>query len=382
MENAFIKRRTLTLSTRLLHKRHSASPQNCGRPGGGQDVSIDAPGSPSSIVCPLDDVECTPPNKKSLSLDDSVDFSPCMDISLSPNCLFSQTLATQSPEVGWRWNRNSNNNASANVNPKKINTTTDSGFDSAELAAGKLKDRRRQLTMKGCEDRRTQQDNEMWRAKQIRARDLLKERCDKLHRQLDQVAVSETPKPAAAMAAPPVAARTRSASKRPAPEPEPAADPAFADFLNDSETDMFLLEASQQLESKMETQVTGLTATTTTPTSHHKTKRPSFYMKFLEDESESEDWLSALEEAVDQATNPKKPRTSLQRYKSMPTTGDSSAANSCGDGNDGNGTAAAASSSSGLSSLAETPRIKRHASSHALSPATSHARGKLFGSRK
>ncbi|XP_034127614.1 uncharacterized protein LOC117583426 isoform X1 [Drosophila guanche] len=384
MENAFIKRRTLTLSTRLLHKRHSASPQNCGRPGGGHDVSTDAPASPSSIVCPLDDGECTPPNKKSLSLDDSVDFSPRMDISLSPNCLFSQTLATESPEVGWRWNRYSNSNANANVNPKKINTTTDSGFDSSELAAGKLKDGRRQLT-KGCEDRRNQQDNEMWRAKQIRARELLKERCDKLHRQLDQVTVSETPKPA--MAAPPVAARTRSASKRPATEPEPAADPAFADFLNDSETDMFLLEASQQLESKMETQVTGSTATTTTtPTSHHKTKRPSFYMKFLEDESESEDWLSALEEAVDQATNPKKPRTSLQRYKSMPTTGDSSAANSCGDGNDGKGTAAGASSSSGLSSLAETPRIKRHASSHALSPATSHAfpaaRGKLFGSRK
>ncbi|EDW24958.1 GL24433 [Drosophila persimilis] len=370
MENAFIKRRSLTLSTRLLHKRHSASPQNCGRPGSGHDVTMDAPGSPSSIVDTLDDVEGTPPNKKSLSLDDSVDFSPRMDISLSPNCLFSQTLATESPEVGWRWNRNSN----ASVNPNKVNTTTDSGFDSAELTAGKLKDRRRQLTMKG-EDRRNQQDSDLWRAKQIRARELLKERCDKLHRQLDQVAVSETPRPAAAMA-PSVAARTRSASKRPPPAP----DPAFEDFLNDSETDMFLLEASQQLESKMETHETRSTATTTTPTSHHKTKRPSFYMKFLEDESESEDWLTALEEAVDQATMPKKPRTSLQRYKSMPATGDTSAVKNGARAS--NGSAAGASTSSGLSSLTETPRIKRHASSHALSPATSHARGKLFGSRK
>ncbi|XP_022212552.1 uncharacterized protein LOC111067640 isoform X2 [Drosophila obscura] len=386
MENGFIKRRSLTLSARLLHKRHSASPQNCGRPVGGNDATTDAPGSPSSIVGPVDDVECTPPNKKSLSLDDSVDFSPRMDISLSPNCLFSQTLATESPEVGWRWNRNSNSNASVNLNPNKINTTTDSGFDSAELAAGKLKDRRRQLTMKGCEDRRNQQDNDLWRAKQIRARELLKERCDKLHRQLDQVAVSETPKPVPAMV-PPVAARTRSASKRPTPEPAaPVADPAFADFLNDSETDMFLLEASQQLESKMVTQGTGSTATaattTTTPTSHHKTKRPSFYMKFLEDESESEDWLTALEEAVDQATMPKKPRTSLQRYKSMPTTGDISVGNGSCDNGSSKGSAAGASTSSALSSMAETPRIKRHASSHALSPATSHARGKLFGSRK
>ncbi|EDV43590.1 uncharacterized protein Dana_GF18569 [Drosophila ananassae] len=379
MENAFIKRRSVTLSTRLLQKRHSASPQSCGRPGPGQDVTLsaEAPGSPSSIVTISDDGESTPPHKRAPSLDDSVDFSPRLDVSLSPNYLFSQTLATESPEVGWRWNRSS---------------TTDSGFDSAEITAvsQNTRDRRRQIAFKGCEDRRSQLDNEQWRAQQMRAREMLKERCDKLHRQLDQVAVSEKPIPGTKVV-PPVAARTRSASKKTEPKPlapPPVAADPMADFLNDSETDMFLLEASQQLESKIDTQNAceskPKVSAITTPTSHHKTKRPSFYMKFLEDESESEDWLSALEEAVEQATMPKKPRTSLQRYKSMPTTGDtSSGISTITSVTSGRGcsTNTSASNASGTA-LVNTPRIKRHASSHTLSPATSHARGKLFGSRK
>ncbi|XP_017092891.2 uncharacterized protein [Drosophila bipectinata] len=382
MENVFIKRRSLTLSTRLLQKRHSASPQSCGRHGTGQDVTLSAepPGSPSSIVTLSDDGESTPPHKRAPSLDDSVDFSPRLDVSLSPNYLFSQTLATESPEVGWRWNRSSN-------------ATTDSGFDSAEItsASQTTRDRRRQITFKGCEDRRTQLDNEQWRAQQMRAREMLKERCDKLHRQLDQVAVSEKPVPGPTVHH--VAARTRSASKKVEPKPialapPPVAADPMADFLNDSETDMFLLEASQQLESKIDTQKVGepepKVSAITTPTSHHKTKRPSFYMKFLEDESESEDWLSALEEAVQQATMPKKPRTSLQRYKSMPTTGDTSSGVSTitsVTAGRGSSTSTSASNASGTA-MANTSRIKRHASSHALSPATSHARGKLFGSRK
>ncbi|XP_016951522.1 uncharacterized protein LOC108025511 [Drosophila biarmipes] len=418
--NAFIKRRSLTLSTRLLQKRHSASPQSCGRPGSGHDVSValGSPGSPntSAIGGFSSDVESTPPHKHRPSLDDSVDFSPRLDVSLSPNCLFSQTLATDSPEVGWRWNRSSSN------------ATTDSGFDSAEMGSLSQRERRRQIAFKGVEDRRSQLDNEQWRAQQMRANVLLKERCARLNSQLDQIAVSEplqTPK-----LPPPVAARTRSACKKASQEPvlpPPAAADPMADFLNDSETDLFLLEASQQLESKTESRKPAKSSTTptshhnakrssflndseadiflleasqqleskiepqkppkpsTTPTSHHNAKRPSFYMKFLEDESEGdEDWLSALEEAVQQATMPKKPRTSLQRYKSMPTTGGSASGVStltnvmAGKGSN----ACTSSSSSSGSDLKNTPRIKRHASSHALSPATSHARGKLFGSRK
>ncbi|KAH8381815.1 hypothetical protein KR009_000443 [Drosophila setifemur] len=456
MENAFIKRRSLTLSTRLLQKRHSASPQSCGRPGSGHDVSVSsegqAPGSPSSIATILDDGEGTPPHKRATSLDDSVDFSPGLDLSQSPNYLCSQTFGTQSPEVGWRWNRSSN-------------VTTDSGFHSAEINLENQsdRDRRRQgLNFKGCEDRRIQLDNKQWRAQQMRVRELLKERCNKLHRQLDQVIVSEKSEKPTAKVASPVRTRMRSATKKTQPEPAPPAAPPtkpdpMADFLNDSESDLFLLEASQQLESKMDKQdspkptVTAITTPTrhhtakrlsflndsesdlflleasqqleskmekqdppkptvtaiTTPTSHHKTKRPSFYMKFLEDESESEDWLTALEEAVQQATNPKKPRSALQRYKSMPTTGNSASGVStltnvtAGRGSS-TSTSASSASGSALATL-DAPRIKRHASSHALSPATSHgkfrqtieflercetiilfpaARGKLFGSRK
>uniref|UniRef100_A0A6P4EH03 Uncharacterized protein LOC108043309 n=1 Tax=Drosophila rhopaloa TaxID=1041015 RepID=A0A6P4EH03_DRORH len=379
MESAFIKRRSLTLSTRLLQKRHSASPQSCGHPGSGHDVSVssETPGSPnaSCMVVTTSDVECTPPHKHKPSLDDSVDFSPRLDISLSPNCLFSQTLATESPEVGWRWNRSSN-------------ATTDSGFDSAEIGSLSQRERRRQIAFKGCEDRRSQLDNEQWRAQQMRANVLLKERCARLNSQMDQVAVSEAVVPIQApRIPPPLSARTRSACKLISTEtvlpPTAAADP-MADFLNDSETDLFLLEASQQLESDIKPQDAPKPSLSTTPTSHHKTKRPSFYMKFLEDESESEDWLTALEEAVQQATMPKKPRTSLQRYNSMPTTGDSSSGVSTLTNvmaGKGPATYTSASSSSG-SELKDTPRIKRHASSHALSPATSHARGKLFGSRK
>ncbi|KAH8363249.1 hypothetical protein KR084_007509 [Drosophila pseudotakahashii] len=376
MDNsAFIKRRSLTLSTRLLQKRHSASPQSCGRPGSGHDVSasLETPGSPnaSTIGVITSDVESTPPHKHKPSLDDSVDFSPRLDVSLSPNCLFSQTLATESPEVGWRWNRSSSN------------ATTDSGFDSAEIGSLSQRERRRQIAFKGVEDRRSQLDNEQWRAQQMRANVLLKERCARLNSQLDQIAVSEPVNPQQTpRIPPPVAARTRSACKKAEPAPEPVlpavADP-MADFLNDSETDLFLLEASQQLESKVEHQEAPKPSTSTTPTSHHhNAKRPSFYMKFLEDESEGdEDWLSALEEAVQQATMPKKPRTSLQRYKSMPTTGGSSSGvstltNVVGSGRDSS-TCTSSSTASG-SGLKNTPRIKRHASSHALSPATSHGK--------
>ncbi|KAH8295379.1 hypothetical protein KR018_010431, partial [Drosophila ironensis] len=374
MENAFIKRRSLTLSTRLLQKRHSASPKSCGRSGGsGQDAGVgpaEAPASPSSVVAISDDGDSTPPHKRAPSLDDSVDFSPRLDVSLSPNYLFSQTLATESPEVGWRWNRNSSSTSSA----------ADSGFDSAEIKQQQqqqsLRDRRRQIAFKGCEDRRSQLDNEQWRAQQMKARELLKERCDKLHRQLHQVAVSETPGQAP-KAATSVSARTRSASKKPIPmraDPETiafeAADP-LDDFLNDSEMDFLMVEASQQLESKEAAKPT--VAAATTPTSCHKSKRPSFYMKFLEDESENEDFLSALEEVENQAGVPKKPRTSLQRYKSMPNTtgGPSSGVCTLTDvsAGRGGGRGCTSTSSPGTS---DTPRIKRHSSSHALSPATSH----------
>ncbi|XP_017845916.1 uncharacterized protein LOC108602338 isoform X2 [Drosophila busckii] len=344
MENspALNKRRSLTLSSRLLQKRHSASPQSCSR-AGTDAKDADAPGSPLMRLNTASNLDYTPPGKKSSYLDDSVDFSPRN--SLSPSCLFSQTLVNGSPEVSWRWNRENKKRGD------KVNTTTDSGFDSGEFGAQK---KERHQRVQADELRRKQFDNRQWRAQQMRDHELLKERCDKLHRQLDEQADTQ-------------------------PASTAKADAALADFLNDSDTDCFLVEASQQLESKIAHKPSVKAApVVTTPTSHHKAqtdKRSSFYMKFLEDESESEDWLAALDEVMVEATQPKKPRMSLQRYKSMPTANDAQVSSEVINNN--------TKQSSTASTAAETPRIKRHASSHALSPAAAtSARGKLFGRRK
>ncbi|KAH8417667.1 hypothetical protein KR222_003944 [Zaprionus bogoriensis] len=355
MENAPIinKRRSLTLGNRLLHKRHSASPQSRACASASASAAqepgcdVDACGSRASAV----NVECTPPSKKMHSLDDSLDFSPHNN-RLSPSFLFSQSLVTGSPEVGWRWNSESTTRGD------RVNTTSDSGFDSEEFGLGafKQRDRRKQVRVEAAnEQRRKQLDNKQRRAQQLRDHELLKERCDKLHRQLDQHSGALVESPEAPL---------------PAAEPPHAADAALADFLNDSDTDCFLLEATQQLESQSQLAGGHKSPVVTTPTSHSKCskeKRASFYMKFLEDESESEDWLVALDEAMLQATQPKKPRISLQRYKSMPS-------NTAADTGVSNVAVTTSSSGSAVCSVvagkAETPRIKRHASSHALSPAS------------
>lgn len=335
----------------------AASPQSRACASATQEVGRDAADNSlceSPTAKRVENVESTPPSKKMHSLDDSLDFSPH---NLSPSFLLSQTLVTGSPEVGWRWNSESNGRRG-----DRVNTTSDSGFDSEEFGPGafKQRDRRKQVRLDAAnEHRRKQLDNKNRRAQQIRDHELLKERCNKLHKQLDQHS-RELEDPFV----PPI--------ELPAGAPAVGSDAALADFLNDSDTDCFLLEASQQLES----QVPPKQPVVTTPTSHsttHKEKRSSFYMKFLEDESETEDWFVALDEAMLEATQPKKLRTSLQRYKSMPskTVADASVSN-----------AVVTTSSSGnttctvVNGKSDTPRhIKRHASSHALSPAISN--GKL-----
>ncbi|XP_030370845.1 uncharacterized protein LOC115621361 [Scaptodrosophila lebanonensis] len=400
------RRLSTTLSNRLHQKRHSSSPQS----HRGASVA-DSPAPPVSPTAELNNcannVECTPPNKKTLSMDDSVDFSPRLDISLSPSCMFSQTLATESPEVGWRWNRNSN---SANRRNNRVNTTADSGFNSAETAERNFRERCKQKTENdnGYVARRNQQDNEQWRAQQIRARELLKERCNKLHKQLEQVASSSKLSVSAnAIIAAPITAsasapmpNTSTAGKRsaiaaklsmPSSISPPAAtlchDSALNDFLNDSDTDCLLLEATQQVETKFElSQQIQKPTIRTTPTSHKKEQRPSFYMKFLEDEVETEDWLAGLDEAVLLATQAKKPRTSLQRYKSMPSTdtpGETKTSivnNAMAKGTRSCNTGA--NSTTNTFNQVHSPRMRRHASSNVLSPVTSHVRSRLLGSRK
>lgn len=330
----------------------AASPQSRACATAAQDADASLCESPT--VRRPENVECTPPSKKMNSLDDSLDFSPH---NLSPSFLLSQTLVTGSPEVGWRWNSESNGRGD------RVNTTSDSGFDSEEFGPGafKQRDRRKQVRVDAAnEHRRKQLDNKQRRAQQIRDHELLKERCNKLHKQLDQhCAALEDP----------FEEPVQLPAEIPTPVEPPAlgSDPALADFLNDSDTDCFLLEASQQLESAKEPPAKA--PVVTTPKTH-KDKRASFYMKFLEDESESEDWFVALDEAMLEATQPKKQRTSLQRYKSMPskTVADASVSNVTTSSSSGS-----AVSCSVVQGKSDTPRnaIKRHASSHALSPAAS-----------
>ncbi|XP_034116262.1 uncharacterized protein LOC117575917 [Drosophila albomicans] len=389
------KRRSLTLSSRLLQKRHSASPQNRVRASATQDVTkdlardvTDTPRSPNTLDI-AENVECTPPHKKLHSLDDSLDFSPHA-ANLSPSCLFSQTLVTGSPEVSWRWNCDGRGD--------KVNTTSDSGFDSEEFGPNAPARRKQVRVDAALEYRRKQLDNKQRQAQQLRDQELLQQRYDKLHKHLEQQQFEE------ASPSPPIPVETASVTV--------ADDPALADFLNDSDTDCFLLEATQQLESNLAPKQAATTPTrhndsdyflleatqqlesklatkqaATTPTSHHrkspsKEKRASFYMKFLEDESESEDWFSALDEVMLEATQPKKPRISLQRYKSMPNNTAATNGGNANSSSNENGTNNKCPSSSLPPGKVETPGIKRHASSHALSPATSCVRGNLFGRRK
>ncbi|KAH8311560.1 hypothetical protein KR044_006908 [Drosophila immigrans] len=381
------KRRSLTLSSRLLQKRHSASPQNRVRASATQDVERDVASEAADFT--LENVDSTPPHKKQYSLDDSLDFSP--HANLSPSCLFSQTLVTGSPEVSWRWNSDGKGRGD------KVNTTSDSGFDSEEFGAPAA--RRKQKVDAAFEYRRKQLDNKQRRAQQMRDHELLRERCDKLHRHLEQQFACDattqpvTPSPPQPATPSPPQPVTPSPPQSPPSNQNPVAaatDAALEDFLNDSDTDCFLLEATQQLESNLVPKQPAAKQATT-PTSHHrkspkenhhrkspKEKRASFYMKFLEDESESEDWFSALDEVMLEASQAKKPRTSLLRYKSMPNNTTTSTTSVVTNGSTVSSSLAAntkcsssTASSSAVNGKLATPGIKRHASSHALSPATS-----------
>ncbi|XP_037946904.1 uncharacterized protein LOC119678896 [Teleopsis dalmanni] len=112
------------------------------------------------------------------------------------------------------------------------------------------------------------------------------------------------------------------------------ANSTLNDFFNDSDSDGFLLEATQQIESKIHLPVTGTDsvvgcvisnctelrdlASEANKTSTSIEKRSSLYEKFLEDDS-PDDWFTSLDDVIEQAIQAKKPRNSLQRYKSMPT---------------------------------------------------------------
>ncbi|XP_023290993.2 uncharacterized protein LOC111674580 [Lucilia cuprina] len=441
------RKASLSLSTRLNHKRHSASPQNRLKTSTSNSAintrelnnnHETLQRSPSVIsICSDGGIECTPPHKKMImNLDDSLDYSPkVFDSSFSPTCLLSQTLAIDSPEVGWKWSRHATNGGSRGGSKCGIDDNStrtpdsayaaDSSFASAGSSStevGNVRSRADSYQQRIAYDARREQ--ELRRVEKTRAEEKLKQRCAKLQEQLKSAGTQSS--------------KTKSQNKdnvkhssnssslldvemKSLPKSEPAVKihtpekikkpELLNDFFNDSDSDCFLLEATQEIESKMEAKTqpayinfanktpksssssecnsiphaNSAPAATTTPppiadlsssNSTNKEKRSSFYMKFLEDDC-PDDWFVSLDEVVLQATQTKKPRTSLQRYKSMPaeTATNSNVSSNKKDSNDNcivdskPNTSKRIPSEDAASSLSNLSKMKRHSSTHTLSPA-------------
>ncbi|XP_037809645.1 uncharacterized protein LOC119602286 [Lucilia sericata] len=442
------RKASLSLSTRLNHKRHSASPQNrlkTSTSNGAintRELNTNRETlqrSPSVIsICSDGGIECTPPHKKMImNLDDSLDYSPkVFDSSFSPTCLLSQTLAIDSPEVGWKWSRHTANGGSRVCGIDDNSTRTpdsayaaDSSFASAGSSStevGNVRTRGDSYQQRIAYDARREQ--ELRRVEKTRAEEKLKQRCAKLQEQLKSAGTQSSKTKSqnnkdniknSSNSSSLLDVEMKSLSKSDAAvkihTPEKIKKPELLnDFFNDSDSDCFLLEATQEIESKMEAKTqpaytnfanntpksstssectsiphaNSAPAATTTPpppppnvdlsssNSTNKEKRSSFYMKFLEDDC-PDDWFVSLDEVVLQATQTKKPRTSLQRYKSMPAE-TATKSNVSLNKKDSNGNCLvdskpnsskriqsedAATSSSNLS------KMKRHSSTHTLSPA-------------
>ncbi|KAM7360996.1 uncharacterized protein ACRADG_009131 [Cochliomyia hominivorax] len=484
------RKASLSLSTRLNHKRHNASPQNRLKPSTSNgaintrevNINCETPQrSPSVIsICSDGGIECTPPHKKMImNLDDSFDYSPkVFDSSFSPTCLLSQTLAIDSPEVGWKWSRHSNGEVGIGGRRSGIeeNSTrtpdsayaADSSFASASSSSTEFIGNPRlrgdtfqqRITYDGRrEDQRKMMEQELRRVEKTRAEEKLKERCAKLQEQLKSAGTQNSKMKCqnlkqkqnnlssiSSLNAVDVKSNTTTSNinsklkiksnsssdvemktlstaltssdakvvkfQRSEKEENPE---LLNDFFNDSDSDCFLLQATQEIESKMEAKTqpvfanfasttpksstssecisiphaSSAPAATTTPppfpnksftpiadsNSDNKEKRSSFYMKFLEDDC-TDDWFVSLDESVLQATQTKKPRTSLQRYKSMPaeTAANSNAILSKKDSNDNclivNPTNSEKCMENAVASSSSTmSKMKRHSSTHTLSPA-------------
>ncbi|XP_065371155.1 uncharacterized protein LOC135963293 [Calliphora vicina] len=457
------RKASLSLSTRLNHKRHSASPQNRLKTStsnsgiNSRDFNTNCETlqrSPSVIsICSDGGIECTPPHKKMMmNLDDSLDYSPkVFDSSFSPTCLLSQTLAIDSPEVGWKWSRHTSNGAGGPRCAMEDNSTrtpdsayaADSSFASAGSSSTEVGnfrtrgDYQQRIIYDGRrEDQRKLFEHELRRVEKSRAEEKLKQRCAKLQEQLKSAGTlsskiksqnnkdnSKTTYNCSSVNyidmknQSNTSTSTEIAVKINTPEQNNKPE-LLNDFFNDSDSDCFLLEATQEIESKMKakTQPTFINFANTTPKSStssectsiphansapaatttpppnnavesntdlsscsnstNKEKRSSFYMKFLEDDC-PDDWFVSLDEVVLQATQTKKPRTSLQRYKSMPAETATKANVSLNkkDSNDNcimntktNSSKWTTSEDAAASSLTIS-KMKRHSSTHTLSPA-------------
>ncbi|XP_067625373.1 uncharacterized protein [Eurosta solidaginis] len=391
-------------------------------------------------------VVCTPPHKK-FSLDDSVEYSPrfCDSIN-SPSNLLSQTLTSNSPEVSWKWGRHS---VDEQIGSFAITPDSASGAENNVTSAGSSKsDVRNSLGRmrveshtqrfayeKQKEEHRRKLEIEMRRAEKLRADELLKQRCAKLEEQLRETQKRRKQSMESNNQSPSKCQKeTNNNNSKNSADSHRAAvvdfakiedifsngNDTFDDFFNDSAADDILLEATQQVESKIEELaqkapndvVIAKTNSAKMYSNNEKKaceraeiqkrvsnseqheKRSSLYMKFLEDDS-PDDWFLSLDDVILQATQQsKKPRNSFQRHNSMPT--NKEAALATGRASPTHTTTAMTSKMAGTTSRGITPstittqtvsahKIKRHASSHAFnssSGAISTSRDRQVYSRK
>ncbi|XP_073815428.1 uncharacterized protein [Musca autumnalis] len=283
------RRSSLSLSTRLNNKRHSASPQNIKRTAASNSalnsrdsttIRSELTRSPSIISISSDGgIECCtpPPKKMGMYVDDCGDYSPKLfDSSFSPSCLLSQTLAIDSPEVGWKWSR-----YSAGSKEELSSRTPDSAYaaDSSFTSAGSSST---EITNARTRERMAydaMREQQMRKVEKTRADQKLKQRCAKLQEQLKSAGTqkstsslsggsgvekcetvtssSSSSTTTTAFTGDTVISNTQTTTstvKMASPmDVSCSVGESIDDFFNDSDEDCFLLAATQEIESKMVT---------------------------------------------------------------------------------------------------------------------------------
>ncbi|XP_055850706.1 uncharacterized protein LOC129915247 [Episyrphus balteatus] len=344
-----LPRKSLSLTSRLRNPS-SASPS----PKHHLRRSID-PSSPISI--PNDGgVEGTPPHRKFTF---NFPYSPSNDVDFSPRSMLSQS-SNNSPDVTWKWtqddqstettikSRSTPNSTNIKELRKKRSVERKEELRKAELEKRKaIKTKREDVIKKQCEQmeliiskkcaettksfvdkdfvenkKRLSTDSSGFGSKGKEEDDLFDDSAfDGILERVDTDLVS---KPSVSLDKKEGSPRTKQIDDvhvSPVASPTTAAKDKDLDLLDDSESEGLLLEASQQVETSIETKTKKKSCTKELERSFEeiptvdKEEKASNY-DFLQD---SFDDCFALVDDDIFAAEPKKPRTSLQRYKSMPT---------------------------------------------------------------
>ncbi|XP_055905824.1 uncharacterized protein LOC129941260 [Eupeodes corollae] len=343
-----LPRKSLSLTSRLRN-RSSASPS----PRHRLRTSID-PSSPIAIQND-DSIEGTPPHRKFTF---NFPYSPTNDTDFSPRSILSQS-SNNSPDVTWQWtqedrpaatssNTSKSTPNSANVKElrKKRSVERKEEIRRAELEKRKTnKNKRDDLLKKQCEQveliiskkcastlKSVEKDfveNKQFPSEPSGFHDMKEKKEDLFDDSsfdgILEIEHTDLAKPSVVLEKKVITPRKKQTNsnakvKKPA-SPIILPPPTNSDLdllLDDSESEGLLLEASQQVEITFETKAKK-SCTKELERSFEETpidKDKSSTYDFLQD---SFDDCFALVDEDAFAAEPKKPRMSLQRYKSMPT---------------------------------------------------------------